>query len=304
MISELIRSRLADPKTGEPLFFDGEAFRSSTSTYPIVNSIPRFVENDFYAASFSFQWSKYQHTQVDIYRDDQASEQELISKTGFTREEMARKLVLDAGVGGGRFAEVVSRWGGEVVGTDLGNSVQIARDLLQDRDNVWIAQADIAAMPFLPETFDAIFSVGVLHHTPDTKAYFRKLVPLLKPGGTIAIWVYPNIGAYAVRKPWINFVNKIPIKAYHDWCEWFMATALKRKDSPLFNALWRSFPYPRDTNGFEWNVLDLFDSYSPAFHGIHSPEEVRRWFQEAGLVDVKEPSPKYPTCMRGRKPLR
>ncbi|MGH8655604.1 MAG: class I SAM-dependent methyltransferase [Gammaproteobacteria bacterium] len=41
----------------------------------------------------------------------------------------------------------------------------------------------MVALPFAAKSFDVIFSIGVLHHTPDTKAYFQKLVPLLKAGG-------------------------------------------------------------------------------------------------------------------------
>ena len=234
---------------------------------------------------------------MDAYTGSDASEKEFISKTGFSEEELRGKLVLDAGVGSGRFADIVSQWGADVVGTDLSLSVEAAHEMLGKRPNVWIAQADIGAMPFLPETFDAIFSIGVLHHTPDTEAYFRKLIPLLKPGGTIAIWVYPDIGAYAVRKPWVNFINRIPPAAYRDWCECFMKLALRKKDSKLFNALWRSFPYPRDSNGLEWNALDLFDSYSPKYHGIHSEAEVRGWFEAAGLTDIRVPGTNFrPAC--------
>jgi hypothetical protein len=50
----------------------------------------------------------------------------------------------------------------------------------------------------------------------------------------------------------------------------------------------------------EMDILDTFDGYSPKFHGIHSPDEVRQWFLEAGLEDVRIPGD-WPTCMRGRK---
>ena len=38
--------------------------------------------------------------------------------------------------------------------------------------------------------FDLIYSIGVLHHLPDPHAGFRSLLPYLRPGGTIAVWLY------------------------------------------------------------------------------------------------------------------
>lgn len=45
-------------------------------------------------------------------------------------------------------------------------------------------------LPFKDNIFDYIYSVGVLHHTPDCKKAFQKLPGLLKNGGEIAIWLY------------------------------------------------------------------------------------------------------------------
>ncbi len=72
----------------------------------------------------------------------------------------------------------------------LSYPLEAAHANFADRPNLWIAQANIGGVPFKPGGFDAIFSIGVLHHTPDIRAYLLKLVPLLKPDGEIAIWVY------------------------------------------------------------------------------------------------------------------
>ena len=300
-IEAIIAPYLADPADGSPLTYSNSVYIGADRGYPVIRSVPRFVETDNYVDSFSFEWNYYRKELMQTNR--KSTEREFVTRTGFTEEELKGALVLDAGVGAGRIAEIAADWGANVVGTDLSYSVDAAHELVGSRPNIWLAQADILKMPFKPETFDVIFSWGVLHHTPDTRAFFEKLVTLLKPGGTIAIWVYPDIGAYAARKPWVNFINRLPPKAYHDWCVWFMKLALKYKGSKLLNSLWQIFPYPRDDRGIEWNTLDLFDSYSPKFHGIHSEAEVKEWFEAAGLVDVYSPNPADPTCMRGKKPL-
>lgn len=300
-IEARIADLLCDPRTKEALRQETGRFVSQAGEYPLVRGIPRFVSSDQYVRSFSFEWNMHDRTQLDMYRSDRPSEREFVAKTGFTREYLEGKLVLDAGVGAGRYADVASRWGADVVGVDLSYAVEAAQRNLGERPNVWIAQADIGALPFRAESFDVIFSIGVLHHTPDTRAYFGRLVPLLKPGGAIAIWVYPSTSEYLVRRAWVPFVNKLPPEMFYAWCQWFVPWAQRRMGEPFIAALRRVFPFPTHGLGIEYDVLDTFDGYSPAFHGVHSPEEVERWFHDAGLIDIRRPS-EWATCVRGVRP--
>lgn len=300
-IEQLVLPRLRDPATAQPLTLEGEALVAPGARHPIVNGIPRFVSSDLYVGSFSFEWNTHTNTQLDAWRGDKSSEEQFVAKTGYSPEDLRGKLVLDAGVGAGRYADVASRWGANLVGVDLSFAVEASYRNFLDRPNVFIAQADIGRLPFAAETFDFIFSIGVLHHTPDTRKYFLGLVPLLKRGGTIAIWVYPNEGDYVVRNAWIRFVNKIPPKMFYAWCRWFVPWAQARLDNPWVGAIRRLFPFSSQGLGLENDILDTFDGYSPRYHGIHSPEEVEGWFREAGLVDIQRPSG-WNTCVRGRKP--
>jgi SAM-dependent methyltransferase len=299
-INGRVEAILIDPRSGEPLRRDGDCYRAGDRSYPIVGGVPRFVDGDLYVKSFSFEWNTHDRTQLDIFRDDRPSERTFVAKTAFDPEFLSGKLVLDAGVGAGRYSDLVSRWGGDVVGVDLSYAVEASYRNLGHRPNVWIAQADIGALPFRPASFDVIFSIGVLHHTPNTRRYFDRLVPLLKPGGEIAIWVYPRSEAYVVRERWVRFVNKLPERMFYAWCRWFVPWAEARLEHPLVGALRRIFPFPTHGLGIEDDILDTFDGYSPAFHHIHSPEEVEQWFREAGLVDVWRPSD-WDTCVRGRR---
>jgi SAM-dependent methyltransferase len=292
---------LCDPVSAEALQVRDDAFFSKTSRFPIVQDVPRFVPSDNYVKSFSFEWNTHFNTQLDFVRGDNSSEQQFAEKTGFTADQLRGKLVLDAGVGAGRYSDVASRWGADVVGIDLSYAVEAAQRNFADRPNVFIAQADIGALPFRPESFDAIFSIGVLHHTPDTRRYFLKLAPLLKPGGTIAIWVYPREGDYIVRERWIRFVNKIPPRMFYAWCRAFVPWAQSHLTNPWVGLIRRLFPFSTQGLGLENDILDTFDGYSPTYHGIHSPEQVEEWFREAGLTRIARPSG-WNTCVSGRRP--
>ena len=289
------------PDTGETLVRDGDALRTASGrSVPIVRGIPRFVPSDAYVGSFSFEWNTHDRTQLDSSTGTQASESVLRAKTGLSPEQVKERLVLDAGVGAGRFTDVLARWGARVVGVDLSYAVEAARRNFADLESVEIAQCDIGRLPFAPGTFDFIVSIGVLHHTPDTRAYFEKLVPLLKPGGEICIWVYPAQGDYVKRAQWIPFTRRIPARWFYSWCRLFVPWALRHLDNPLVQFIGRMFPFSNQGLGVENDILDTFDGYSPTYHGIHDPDEVRSWFEAAGLVDVRVLG--WDTAVRGRRP--
>jgi len=158
--------------------------------FSIRNYIPRFVASDSYTKNFSFEWKRWKRVQLDIYSGNKESENVFNTKTSLNKEDVKGKLVLDVGCGAGRFSEVVSRWGGEVIGVDLSYSVDAAFENIGIRENAHFVQADIFNLPFRQETFDIVFSIGVLHHTLNTKKAFNGIVAYVKQGGRLAIWVY------------------------------------------------------------------------------------------------------------------
>jgi len=160
-------------------------------SFPIEGGIPRFVPTDDHVRGFSFQWRKHWQTQLDS-NSRRESEETFVLSTGFTSEELAGKRVLDVGCGMGRFADVVSRMGAEVVGVDLSYAIESAHANIGSRSNVHFAQANLFQLPFPKKTFDYIFSIGVLHHTSDCQGAVLGLIPFLKEGGNLAVWVYPK----------------------------------------------------------------------------------------------------------------
>lgn len=276
--------------------------------YPIVHGVPRFVKAEMYAGSFGFQWQVFDRTQLDT-DSSHRSESDFRQRTGFRPEDLAGKLVLDVGCGMGRFAEVATRWGARVVGVDLSLAVESAVRNLADR-SATILQADVLRLPFSPESFDYIFSIGVLHHTPNCEQAFKSLPPLLKPDGRIAIWLYSSYN------PWYRFSDLyrkvtrrmpprmlrrlcygvIPLYGVHQVLRRIPLLG-RRASSLLALVIPMSFnPDPK------WRVLDTFDWYSPWYQSKHTYEEVFRWFESCGLDDLHVIQ--QPIAVQGHKPLR
>ena len=294
-------SVLACPETGQSLSRVGDELVTADGTrrYSIVREIPRFVASDLYVESFSFEWNVHKKTQLDTYRQDTSSEDTFRHKTGLTPEQVRGKLVLDAGVGAGRFTDVLVKWGARVVGIDLSYAVEAAQENFASLSQVLICQADIAKLPFREGTFDYIISIGVLHHTPDTSTFFSFLPRFLKPGGEIAIWVYPSEGDYVKRKAWIPFTSRIPAGMFYRFCRVFVPWAHRHPRNLLVRYLRRAFPFSDQGLGLENDILDTFDGYSPRYHGIHSPDDVEGWFREEGLVGIERFG--WNTAVRGRR---
>src|SRR5262249_61630173 len=90
---------------------------------PIVRGMPRFVGNGAYASTFGRQWNWFRTVQLDSANGRDESARAFLGATGWTDADILGRLVLDVGVGAGRFAEVVADKGGDVVGVDLNRAI-------------------------------------------------------------------------------------------------------------------------------------------------------------------------------------
>jgi SAM-dependent methyltransferase len=264
-------------------------------SYRIVKGVPRFVPAEFYAESFGFQWNRFSRVQLDVFNHTKESEMTFQEKTNFDVTELPGKLVLDAGTGAGRFADVVSRMQAEVVGVDLSTAVEAAHLNLGERPNVHFVQADIFQLPFKEKIFDNIFSIGVLHHTPDTRKAFNSLIPILRPNGEIAIWVYSRHSELrkisdTLRKGTVKMPRKLLFYASTVAIPLYYLKPLRL----IFQGAFRICMH----RNWRWRWLDTFDYFSPRYQWKHTYPEVFSWFQEAGLSEIT-PLP-APVSMKGK----
>ena len=264
--------------------------------FNITDYIPRFVETDRYVDSFSFEWNMFHDVQIDILNNTHESENTFKYKTGFTEDAVKNRVFLDAGIGAGRFAEIVSRWGGEVIGFDLSFAVEAAYKNIGKRPNVHIVQADIFKPPFKKEAFDHMYSIGVLHHTPDTRKAFDSLVPFLKKEGAFAVFVYEKGVYHRYSDLWRKVTVRLPLRLMY----LFSAVAVPLyyiHKVPLIGPAFQ-FAFPTaNWPEWKWRWLDTFDWYTPKYQWKHTYPEVYRWFAENGFKDMELFD--YPVCMRG-----
>ena len=103
------------------------------------------------------------------------------------------KKVLDAGCGTGRWSKYISAKASEIEAVDPSAAVFSAASVLQGCDNARVSQASIDNLPFADNSFDFVFSLGVLHHIPDTQNAMNKCVLKVKPGGLFLVYLYYSL---------------------------------------------------------------------------------------------------------------
>lgn len=232
------------------------------------------------SASFGFEWAKFS----DIYAEYEENFLSYIAP--ITPEFFKGKFVLDAGCGAGRHAYFAAKYGAKnVIAFDLSmDAVHAAMDNLFGV-RATVKQADIYNLPeSWAGQFDAAFSIGVLHHLPTPQEGFNCLVKTLAPGGTISIWVYArkdNKLALYLYEPLRKITTRIPHKALY-YLALVPASFMQVSNwlhLPVFSYYAR-FPFKT-----KWN--DSFDVFSAPSAKYYELEEIRAWFEQAGLKDIQ-----------------
>jgi SAM-dependent methyltransferase len=97
----------------------------------------------------------------------------------------------DVGCGSGRWALHVAPKVGALHCIDASSeALGVARRNLSKQANCKFYHASVGDIPLPPASLDFCYSLGVLHHVPDTLAGIRSCVDLLKPGAPFLVYLY------------------------------------------------------------------------------------------------------------------
>lgn len=98
--------------------------------------------------------------------------------------------VLDVGCGSGRWSRFIAKKVHFVEAIDPSSAVVNAVKMTGSCGNVRVTQASVDYIPFENNSFDFVFSLGVLHHIPDTQSAMTSCIQKLKPGGYFLVYLY------------------------------------------------------------------------------------------------------------------
>jgi 2-polyprenyl-3-methyl-5-hydroxy-6-metoxy-1,4-benzoquinol methylase/uncharacterized protein YbaR (Trm112 family) len=234
-------------------------------------------------SSFSYEWK-------NIYVENSVEKSNYLHflKPYLRENNMKGATILDAGCGSGRFTKQAASMQSQlIVGTDIGDTVEVAYQLSGHLKNVLIVQADIYSLPF-GRIFNIVHSIGVLHHLPTPSDGFLSLANVAKTGGKVLIWVYNRRGnarALFLYEPLRIFTRLLPKSFLYKLC--YIPAGIvhsinlitKKASDPPF-GYYRQFP-------FNMKLNDAFDVLATPKSNYYYVEEIVSWFKRAGLKNIK-----------------
>lgn len=208
----------------------------------------------------------------------------------------------DVGCGSGRWASVVAPKVGFLHLVDASDrALEVARSNLRDRNNCDFVCASVAELPFDDRSLDFAYSLGVLHHVPDTAAAIASISEKLKSGAPLLLYLY-----YAFdNRPWWykviwklsdfcrRVISAMPFGARNVVCQliassiyWPLARSAKILDA--VGVLPSSWPlaYYRDKTFYVMRT-DALDRFGTRLEQRFTREQIERMFRQARITDIR-----------------
>jgi 2-polyprenyl-3-methyl-5-hydroxy-6-metoxy-1,4-benzoquinol methylase len=223
-------------------------------------------ERSSWKSEFDYQWENLDDFYLE-YNEDRINE--LLKFSQIEASFFKGKKCLDAGCGVGRYTYALMKLGAEVKSFDASEKAITACKKINSDAYV----LDINSLKPNP-VYDFVLCWGVLHHLPNPREGFRKVVSQVKPGGIVHIMVYHKDTQkiyYPGRKIWR-----------------FLPDSLKFMYIKIMIA------------GFGGTVHGWWDALNPNYNYSFDESEVFDWFEEEGFRDITL-TEKYNINMKGIK---
>lgn len=244
---------------------------------------------DYIRRSFSKEWKIFDYASDKTWGWTLEERKRIfLDDVKLTENLLKGKRFLDAGCGNGTLTAALSGLGMDVIGIDLNDGLGTAyrnrsRYGGEHWENVQFVQGNLFNPPLKRSSFDLIYCSGVIHHTPNTKESFRRLVPLVKKGGRLYVWVYGHrsfpVGMFMESGRQLKRFMSLPSLLVT--CR--ILAPFYKVGAELLNATGVMKFRKRSVREI---TLDLFDLFAPQYNHCHTEEEVQAWFKEEGFTNI------------------
>jgi len=267
-------------------------------------------------AGFGREWSTFDQSEAEL---SMADRQAIFSSYFhiFPWDELPPDPVgLDVGCGSGRWAVMVAPRVGHLHLLDASEAaLGVAKRNLANSGNVTFHLASVGDIPLDEGSLDFAFSLGVLHHVPDTAAAIRAVSKKLKRGAPFLIYLY-----YALdnRPVWFRaiwhlsnlmrlLISRLPPKGKLLTSQFLAATIywpLARFAALLERAKISSKTVPlqayRDRDFYVMRT-DAYDRFCTRLEQRFSRQQIERMLLDAGFEEIRFSEDPPFWCAVGRK---
>jgi ubiquinone/menaquinone biosynthesis C-methylase UbiE len=222
----------------------------------------------------------------------------------------------DLGCGSGRWARHVAPRVGELHCIDASESaLNVARAALADQHNVRFHHASVDEIPLADGSADFGYSLGVLHHVPDTLAGLRSCVAKLKKNAPFLVYLYYRFdnrpfwfaALWRVSDVFRRAISVLPLRIRSVVCQaiafcvyWPLARLAAVVER--FGVRVEAFPlsYYRK-HSFYTMRTDALDRFGTRLERRFTKAEIQDMMERAGLEDVRFSSSAPYWCAVGRR---
>jgi len=145
---------------------------------------------------FGDEWSRFDQSDLP------SAEQQLLFDEYFSvfpwKNISKESTGFDLGCGTGRWARSVAPKVKKLICIDPSSALEIAKKNLSNFDNCEFDSATVDEMPMQDNSMDFGYSLGVLHHVPDTALGIKQCVKKLKTGAPLLLYLYYRFD----NRPW------------------------------------------------------------------------------------------------------
>ena len=207
----------------------------------------------------------------------------------------------DLGCGSGRWVKLVAPRDGTLHCIDPSKAIKVARQNLNLYANCEFHQAGVDDIPLGDQSMDFGYSLGVLHHIPDTRAALAACVVKLKPGAPFLLYLYY---AFDNRPLWFrvlwrvsDWVRKVVSRMPHGlryamsqaiagFAYWPLARTAKLAENLGVNVT--NFPLSSYRNcGFYVMRTDALDRFGTRLEQRFTKMEIKAMMESAGLENIR-----------------
>ena len=208
----------------------------------------------------------------------------------------------DLGCGSGRWAKLMSERVGRLHCIDASaEALAVAERNLAHRGNVEFHNASVAEIPLADDSMDFGYSLGVLHHIPDTARGIEACVRKIKPGAPFLVYLYYAFdnrpawfrGIWKVSEIFRRSISKLPfglkkvvtdgiaVTVYYPLAK--TAALLEKTGLPV-----ESFPLSvYRHHSFYTMRTDALDRFGTRLEQRFTRAEIREMMTDAGLENIR-----------------
>jgi ubiquinone/menaquinone biosynthesis C-methylase UbiE len=207
----------------------------------------------------------------------------------------------DAGCGTGRWAVLVSERVGHLHCIDPSIAIDIAKTNLQQFENCSFHQSTIDDMPLADDSMDFGYSLGVLHHVPDTQQGISACVRKLKTGAPFLVYLYYAFDnqplwyrvLWSISDGLRKVISKLPYRMKYLVTQIialliYFPLSRTAKILEKFGARVHSFPLSayRDRSFYSMRT-DALDRFGTKLEKRFTKEQIQGMMEHAGLENIE-----------------